>query len=128
MKIQLNYDRPSQIQADLLVVISDAQTGLFSLNGASVAETVRRIVQDIDQKKIKKEYFMGLDSKSPVKNVAVFSTALNPAYNVWENVKIFIARSLKIAQDLGLRRVAVLLNTDAAVPFVGKAVEGAILG
>src|SRR5262249_42210756 len=128
MKIQLNYDRPSQVQTDLLVVISDAQTGLFNLGGSAVDETVRRVVQDINDKKVKKEYFTALDSKSPVRNVVVFWTALNPSYNAWENVKTFIARSLRMALDLGLQRVSVLLNTDAAVPFIGKAIEGAILG
>ena len=34
MKIQLNYDRPSQIQTDLLVVILDKETGLFDLGGS----------------------------------------------------------------------------------------------
>src|SRR5205085_5517590 len=77
---------------------------------------------------IKKEYFTSLDSKGLVKNVLIFSTALNPAYNVWENTKTYIAKSIRMAQDMGLSRIAVLLNTDEAVPFIGKAVEGAILG
>ena len=128
MKIQLNYDRPSELQTDLLVLITDTETNLFSLSGSPLEETVRRIVQDIHSKKIRKEYFAALDAKSRVKNIAVYSTALNPAYNIWENVKTYVAKALRAAQDLGLNRVSVLLNTDAAVPFVGKATEGAILG
>src|SRR5215467_12361553 len=128
MKIQLNYDRPSQIQTDLLVVIADSETDLFSLSGTPLEETVSRIVRDLNNKKIKKEYFTALDSKSAVKNLVIFSTSLSPAFNVWENLKTFIARSVRMANDLGLSRVHVVLNTDTAVPFIGKAVEGAILG
>jgi leucyl aminopeptidase len=128
MKIQLNYDSPSQVQTDLLVLVSDPETELFSLSGSSLDETARRVVRDINAKKIKKEYFTALDSKSGVKNLIVFSTVLNPAFNVWENLKTFIARSLRLATDLGLNRVSVLLNTEGAAPFIGKAVEGAMLG
>ena len=67
MKIQLNYDRPSQIQTDLLVVIADSENDLFSLSGTPLEETVSRIVRDLNNKKIKKEYFTALDSKSAVK-------------------------------------------------------------
>src|SRR5262249_8134384 len=69
-----------------------------------------------------------LDSKGPAANLAVYSTALSPNYNVWENVKIFVARAIRSAKNHGLKRMAVLLNTDAALPFVGKIVEGALLG
>jgi leucyl aminopeptidase len=69
-----------------------------------------------------------VDSEGPVGNLLIHSTALSPNYNVWENVKIFVARSIQLAQNHGLKRIAVLLNTDDAAPFIGKAVEGAILG
>ncbi len=128
MKIRLSYDRPSQIQTELMVVIIDNETRLFDLNGSTLNETVHRVSRDLDQKRIKKEYFAALDEKSPVKNLVVFSTALSPSYNAWENLKTFVAKSIRIAQDLGLSRISILLNTDSAVPFIGKAVEGAILG
>jgi leucyl aminopeptidase len=128
MKIQLSYDKASQVQTDLLVLIVDKETRLFDLGGSAMDETVNRISRDFDGKKIKKEYFTSLDGKSSVKNVVVFSTVFNPAFNVWENLKTFIARAIRMALDLGLSRISVLLNTEDAVPFIGKAVEGAILG
>jgi len=128
MKIQLNYDRPAQIQTDLLVLILDNEKRLFDLTGTSLEESIRRIGREMDQKKVKKEYLSAVDSKSPIKNFVLYSTALNPAYNVWENLKIYVARSLRMALDLSLSRVSVLLNTDDAASFVGKAVEGALLG
>jgi leucyl aminopeptidase len=128
MKIQLTYERPAQLKADLLVVILDSETTFHDLGDSPVEQTVRRIAGDLRDKRLKIDYFTSLNSNGPAANLAVYSTALSPNYNVWENVKIFVARAIRLAKDHGLRRVAVLLNTDAAVPFIGKAVEGAILG
>ncbi|MBI2150261.1 MAG: hypothetical protein HYU27_06615 [Acidobacteria bacterium] len=128
MKIQLTYDRPSQVSTDLLVVILDSDIDFHDLAGSPVQETVRRAARDLDAKRLKTEYFTSLDSQGPARNLAIFSTSLSPAYNVWENLKTFVARSIRLARNHGLSRVALLLNTDEAAPFVGKAVEGAVLG
>ena len=128
MKIQLNYDRPAQISTDLLVIILDSETILHDLSGSPLEQIVRRIATDVRDKRLKADYFTSLDSKGPAANLAVYSTALSPNYNVWENVKIFIARAIRLAKNHGLERITLLLNTDTAGPFVGKAVEGAILG
>ncbi|HYR87452.1 MAG TPA: leucyl aminopeptidase [Terriglobia bacterium] len=128
MKIQLVYDRPAQINTDLVVVILDSQISFHDLGGSPLGETVRRVERDFQDKHLKTEYFTSLDSRGPARNLAVFSTALSTSYNLWENVKIFIARSIRLAKNHGLNRVSVLMNTDDAAPFVGKAVEGAILG
>ena len=128
MKIQLAYDRPGQAATDLLAVILDSETILHNLSGSPIDEMVRRIDRDFKGKRLKTDYFTSLDSRGPVRNLAVFSTALSPSYNVWENVKIFVARAIRLASDHGLTRVTLALNTDAAAPFIGKAVEGAVLG
>ena len=128
MKIQLTYDHPGQVNTDLLLVILDPETTFYNLNGSPVDEIVRRIAREIKDKRLKADYFTSLDSRSSARNLAVYSTSLSPNYNVWENVKIFVARAVRLAIDHGLTRVCVVLNTEAAVPFVGKAIEGAILG
>jgi leucyl aminopeptidase len=128
MKIQLVYDRPAQMNTDLLVVILDSQIKFHDLGGSPLDETVRRVEGDVRDKNQKTEYFTSLDSRGPARNLAVFSTALSTSYNVWENVKIFIARSIRLARNHGLNRVSVLMNTADAAAFVGKAAEGAILG
>src|SRR5215813_2739392 len=128
MKIQLTYDRPGEATTDLFVVILDSETTLHNLTGSPIDEMVRRIGRDFKDKRLKTDYFTSLDSRGHVRNLAVYSTALSPSYNVWENVKIFVARAIRLAKDHGLTRVMLVLNTDAAVPFIGKAVEGAILG
>src|SRR5947208_158670 len=128
MKIQLAYDRPANISTDLLVVVHDSDVRLHDLTGSPLDEMVRRIGHDLAEKRRKREYFTSVNSGSPAQNVAIFSTALSPSYNVWENLKIFVSRAIHMAQDQGMKRVCVLLNTDEAAPFVGKAVEGALLG
>ena len=128
MKIQLVYDRPSQISTDLLVVILDSKTKLHDLTGNLLEETVRRVGRDLNEKRLKKEYFTSLDSRVGDQHVVIFSTILEPSYNVWESLKIFVARSIRMARDHGISRVCVVLNTEEAAPFIGKAVEGAILG
>jgi leucyl aminopeptidase len=128
MKIQLNYERPSQIKTDLLVVILDPQTKFHDLSGSPLDETVRRVERDFKDKRIKKEYFTTLDSRSNARNLVIYSSVLTSGFNVWENVKIFIRGALRVAKDLGLNRISILLNTSEAGPFIGKAVEGAILG
>jgi len=128
MKIQLTYDRPSQIRTDLLVVVLDEDTKLHDLSGSPLQETLRRIGRDFKDKKLKMEYFTALDSKSGARNLLVFSTGLNKAHNIWETLKTLVARSVRIARDHGFQRVAIALNTVEAEPFVGKAIEGAVLG
>ena len=114
MKIQLNYERSSQIKTDLLVVILDPQTRFHDLSGSPMDETVRRVEREITEKRIKKEYFTPLDARSNARNLIIYSTALSTSYNVWENVKIFVRQALNVAKDLGLSRVSILLNTPDA--------------
>jgi len=128
MKIRLSYDRPSEIKANLLVVIVDSEVRLHDLTGSPLDEIVRRVGRDLNEKRLRKEYFTALDSKAAAQHLVVFSSTLNPGYNIWESVKTFVARSIRLANDQGLDHVCTLLNTDEAAPFVGKAVEGAILG
>jgi leucyl aminopeptidase len=128
MKIQFVYDPPAQVATDLLVVILDSKATLHDLGGSPVDDIVRRLARDIHEKRLKADYFTSLDSRGPARNLAVYSTALSTSYNTWENLKIFVARAIRTAKDHGLGRVSLLLNTNDAVPFIGKAIEGAILG
>ena len=109
-------------------MILDRTTTLCNLTGSRLETVVDRLRRDFDSKRLKREYVTSLDPPAPSRNLVVFSTELSPAFNAWENVKIFTARALRLARDMGLDRVAILLNTDDAVAFMGKVVEGAILG
>jgi leucyl aminopeptidase len=128
MKIQLTYDRLSQVKTDLLVVILDEERTFHDLSGSPLQETVRQAQRDFKDKKLKAEYFAALDGKSGPKNLVIFSTSLSKSFNVWENLKIFVAKSIGYAQQRSLEHITIALNATDAVPFIGKAVEGAVLG
>jgi len=128
MKIQLTYERLSQMKTDLLVVILDEERTFHDLSGSPLQEKVRSVQRDFKDKKLKTDYFAALEGKTGPQNLLIFSTSLSKAYNVWENVKIFVAKSIAMAQQRGLEHITIALNAKDAVPFIGKAVEGAILG
>jgi leucyl aminopeptidase len=128
MKIQLTYDRLSQIKTDLLVIILDEERTFHDLSGSPLQETVRQVQRDFKDKKLKTEYFSALDGKNGTRNLAIFSTSLSKSYNVWESLKIFMSKAVAMAQQRSLESITVALNAKDAVPFIGKAVEGVILG
>jgi hypothetical protein len=86
MKIQLTHEGPGQISTDLLVIILDSGTTLHDLTGSPVEETVRRIGRNIEDKRLKADYFTSLDGKGSAANLAIYATALSPNFNIWENV------------------------------------------
>lgn len=128
MKIQLSHDRPAEIGADLLVIILDSETLFHDLSGSPLNEIIDRVKRDFTDKRLKADYFTSLDSRGPARNLAIYSTSVLTGFNVWENLKILVARAMKLSKDHGFSRVSLALNTEAAVPFIGKAVEGAIVG
>jgi leucyl aminopeptidase len=128
MKIQLVHEQPAKIETDLLVVILDEGNTFHDLSGSPIGEIVQRVARDIAGKKLRTSYFTALDSKLAAKHLLVHSTSLNRTFNVWESLKTLVAKSLRLAQDHGFSRIVFALNTDDAAAFIGKAVEGAIVG
>src|SRR5262245_44224547 len=131
MKIQLTYDRAAHVQTDLLVIILDSTITLHNLGGGPIGEIVNRVKKDFTNKRLKTDYFSAVesrDTKGGPRHILITSTSLSPNFNIWENVKIAVARAIRVARDHGLGGVAVALNTNDAAPFIGKAVEGAIIG
>ena len=62
------------------------------------------------------------------RTIVVHSSNLVRGLNTWETVKTVMARSVRLARDLGLPRVAAFFNHQDASALVGKAVEGTVLG
>ena len=128
MKVQLRYENPEKVKTDLLVIILDKETRLHSLGRSPLATTIDRIQRDFRTKRLRRAYFAPRTGNSAATHIAVYSTSLDPAFNVWENLKTYVAKAIHTARDHGLKRVSIVMNTEAAASFVGKAVEGAILG
>jgi leucyl aminopeptidase len=128
MKIQLSYDHPQKAKTDLLVVILDKEQTLHDLGRSPLTNTVDRVRKDLDSKKLRREYFTPLAGRGTSRHMVVYSTSFESGLNVWESVKTSVAKALRMARDYGLEHVSIVLNTDDALPFVGKAIEGAMLG
>jgi len=128
MNVKLSFTPVSKSPADLLVVILDENKTLHDVDDPQVRALVDRAAAGFRDKTFKREYFATLGEGAKARAVVVYWSPHLKSWNLWENVKTFTARGLRLARDYRLPRVAVALNTNDAAPFVGKVVEGAVLG
>ena len=128
MKLTLHKGPVDRLKVDLAVAVVDPDTTLYNVGEPELRKVLDGIRKGFKDERIKREVFRSFGSKSSVQNLLVFSTSLTKSYNIWENIKIFAARSLGYAHDYGLKRIAFLLNHKEGAPFVGKVVEGFVLG
>ncbi len=126
MKISFNYAPLSKVKADLLVLVLDERK-LYESDSAEIRRIAEQAGKDFAEKKLKREFYLNLNSKLGARNLVVYSTSQVPAYDLNESIKIFTARALRLARDYGLKRVAIALNGEGD-GLAGKAVEGALLG
>jgi leucyl aminopeptidase len=128
MNVRLAFSPASRNPVDLLAVVLDEEKTLHELDDPALAEHVRRANEAFRAKTLKREYFATLPEGALAKAIVVYWSPQLKAWNLWENVKTFTARALRLARDYRLPRSGLLLNTADAAPLVGKAVEGAVLG
>jgi leucyl aminopeptidase len=128
MNVKLAFTPASKNPVDLLAVVLDDQATLHEIDDAALAEHVRRAGEAFRAKTLKREYFATLPEGGAARAVVVYWSPQLKSWNLWENVKTFTARALRLARDYRLPRVALALNTLEASPYVGKATEGAVLG
>jgi leucyl aminopeptidase len=125
MNIKLSFASVSEAPADLLVVVLDAERTLHVADDPAVAAHLQRAAQGFRDKTQKREYFATLPEGAAARALVAYWSPSLKSWNLWENVKTFTARALRLARDTNLPRVALLLNAADAAPLVGKAVEGA---
>jgi leucyl aminopeptidase len=128
MNIKLAFTPVSQTPVDLLALVLDPDKTLHVLDDPGVAAHVARAEAAFKDRSLKREYFATLPDGAPARALVVYWSPQLKAWNLWENLKTFTARALRLARDYRHARVGLLLNADAAAPLVGKAVEGALLG
>jgi leucyl aminopeptidase len=128
MNVKLSFTPASRNPIDLLAVVLDAEATLHEIDDPVLAEHVRRAGEAFRAKTLKREYFATLADGATAKAVVVYWSPQLKSWNLWENVKTFTARALRLARDYRLAHVGLVLNTREAAPYVGKAVEGALLG
>jgi leucyl aminopeptidase len=128
MNVKLAFTPCSQTPVDLAVVCLDDEKTLHEVDDPGIRAHVERAAEAFRDKSLKREYFATLPEGAPAKAVVVYWSPLLKSWNLWENVKTFTARALRLARDYRLPRVGLVLNARDAAPFVGKAAEGAVLG
>jgi leucyl aminopeptidase len=128
MNIKLSFSPISQSPVDLLAVILDPEKTLHQIDHPAVAALVGQAGEAYREKNLKRDYFATLGDGAPARALAVYWSPTLKSWNLWENVKTFTARALRLARDYRYARVGLVLNTQDAAPLVGKAVEGAVLG
>ncbi|HET7747416.1 MAG TPA: hypothetical protein VFM29_08960, partial [Vicinamibacteria bacterium] len=128
MNIKLSFSPLSQTPTDLLVVVLDADQALHQLDDPVLDAHVKKAAAGFREKTLKREYLATLPEGSAAQALVVYWSPLLKSWNLWENVKTFTARGLRLARDYRWPRVSVLVNAPEVAPLVGKVVEGALLG
>jgi leucyl aminopeptidase len=128
MNVKLAFTPASKNPVDLLAVVLDEDKILHEIDEPALAEHVRKASEAFRAKTLKREYFATLPDGGPARAIVVYWSPQLRAWNLWENVKTFTSRALRLARDYRLARVGLVLNAKDAAPLVGKAVEGAVLG
>src|SRR5262245_38513898 len=128
MNIKLSFAPVSQTPLDLLAVVLDPEKTLHVVDDPGVAAHLSRAAAGFRAKTLKPDDFVTLPQVSPVKALVAYWSPSLTSWNLWENVKTFTARCLRLARDYRLPRVGLAVNAAEAAPLVGKVVEGAVLG
>ena len=127
MTIETYQGTLEDLEADLLVVILDGHEQLFELGEGPLQERLAGLKAGYAGGKIVRDVSFD-PSDLKVGTVVVYSTEMEKAFGLWENIKTFTARGLKLGVETGRPRVAIALNSTNGSDMVAKAVEGAILG
>jgi leucyl aminopeptidase len=128
MNIKLSFTPVSQNSLDLLAVVLDPEKTLHVVDDPAVNAHLQRAAAAFREKTLKRELVVTLPEGSAVKTLVAYWSPSLTAWNLWENVKTFTARTLRLARDYRLPRVGIAVNAAEAAPLVGKVVEGAVLG
>src|SRR3989442_5062920 len=128
MNIKLAFTPVSQNPVGLLAVVLDPDTVLHEIDDPALLAHVDRAATFFRERPLKREYSATLPEGAKARALVVYWSPLQKDFNLWENVKTFTARALRLARDYRHPRIGLVLNSKEAAPLVGKAVEGAVLG
>ncbi len=128
MNIRIAFTPVSGTPVDLLAVVLDSEQTLHAVDDPALQAHLERAAEAYRNKTIKRDYYVTLPEGASAKALVVFWSPSLKAWNLWENVKTFTARALRLGRDYRLARVGLVANHADAAPYVGKVVEGAVLG
>jgi leucyl aminopeptidase len=128
VNIKLSFTPVSQNPVDLLAVVLDPQHTLHSVDDPALRGHLETAAAAYREKTLKREYFVTLPEGASARALVAFWSPTLKSWNLWENLKTFTARALRMARDYRWPRVGLVLNAAEAAPMVGKVVEGAVIG
>jgi leucyl aminopeptidase len=128
VNVKLSFTPVAQNPVDLLVVVLDPQQTLHAVEDPVLRGHLEAAATGFRERTLKREYMVTLPEGHPARALVVYWSPSLKSWNLWENVKTFTARSLRLARDYRWPRVGIVLNTPEAAPMVGKVVEGAVVG
>ena len=128
MNVRLAFGPLSQAPVDLLIVVLDDAKVLHETDDPTIAAHLEKAAAGFREKTLKREYFATLPEGAPAQALVVYWSPSLKSWNLWENVKTFTARGLRLARDYRMPRVGFLVNARDAAPLVGKVTEGAVVG
>ena len=102
MNVKLSFAPVSQIPADLLVVVLDDEKTLHAVDDPRSPPTWTRRAAAFKDKSLKREYYVTLPEGARAKALVVYWSPALKSWNLWENVKTFTAKALRLARDLNL--------------------------
>ncbi len=127
MKLETYQGSLQDLEADLLVLIHDAQQPLYDLDDEALQERVAAIQGQFAEGKLAREVSFD-PSGLKVGSVVVYSSELEKNFGFWENVKTFASRGLRLGAETGKPRIAFALNGPAGLEQVARVTEGIVLG
>ena len=111
MNVKLSFAPVSRSSCDLLAVVLDEDKTLHAIDDPRIASHVERAAAGFRDKLLKREYYATLPEGAPAKALVVYWSPQIKSYNLWENVKTFAARALRLARDYHLPQVGLVLNS-----------------
>src|SRR5262245_26637961 len=128
MNIKLSFAPVSQNALDLLLIVLDPDKTLHQVDDAALTAHIARAEAGFREKTLKREYFATLPEGANPRALVVYWSPSLKSWNLWENVKTFTARGIRLARDYRYGRIGIAVNAPDASPLVGKVVEGAVIG
>ncbi|HSB62165.1 MAG TPA: leucyl aminopeptidase, partial [Vicinamibacteria bacterium] len=104
------------------------EKSLHVSDDAAIRGQIERATAAFKAKSLRREYLVNLGEREGPRALLLFWSPLLKGFNLWENVKTFTSRALRLARDYRHPRIGLVLNSKDAAPLVGKAVEGAVVG
>jgi leucyl aminopeptidase len=128
MNVETFHGSPSELRTDLLVLVHHPGARLYDLADEKIQPRLDEMAADFEAGRLEGEVLFEPRHREGVGALVVYSTTSEKSLGLWEGLKTFVARALRLAARSGRRKVTVALNGPDAAGLAGKAVEGGLLG